>query len=153
LPLCELPKLSGQEFPSFLAKFARFLRLSGLQPADDQTKTDFLIQACDSYVYEIVEKILEDAHADLEVVLTRIGKVFPALENDLTVCKKIETLPPLPYGPDPSQLAFFLLEFEKLVCKYLMRSLTNQIACTHFQVAPQNFCRNSLRKDLEKPNR
>jgi len=37
LPLCELPNFSGQDFPSFLAKFARFMRLSGLQPADDKT--------------------------------------------------------------------------------------------------------------------
>jgi len=64
LPLCELPKFSGQDFPSFLAKFAN---------------KDWLIQACDSNVYEIVEKIVEDAHADLEVALTRIGEVFPAL--------------------------------------------------------------------------
>ena len=63
LPLCELPKIYGQDFPEFVAKFARFLRLSGLQPADDQTKTDWLIQACDSNVYEIVEKIVEEAHA------------------------------------------------------------------------------------------
>jgi len=40
LPLCELPKFSGQDFPSFLAEFARDMRLSGLQPAHDQRKTD-----------------------------------------------------------------------------------------------------------------
>jgi len=45
---------------------------------------------CDSYVYEIVEKIVEEAHADLEVVLTRIGEGFPALGNYFTVRKKIE---------------------------------------------------------------
>jgi len=60
----------------FLARFARFLRLSGLQPAEGKTKTDWLMQACDTNVYEIVEKVVEEAHADLEVVFTRIGEVF-----------------------------------------------------------------------------
>jgi len=93
------------------------LRLSGYQPANDQSKTDWLIQACDFNVYEIVEKIVEDASADLQIVQTSIGEVLIALENGLTIRKKIETLPPLPCKPDPSHLAAFQLKFENLVCK------------------------------------
>jgi len=131
LPLCELPKFSGQDFPSFLAKFARFLRLSGLLPANDQTKKDWLIQACGSNVYEIFEKIVEDAHADLEVVLTRLGEVFPALENDLTIRKKIATLPPLRCGPDPSQWQLFCSS-SKIWCANFHHKLSlTKINCLH----------------------
>jgi len=93
LPLCELSKLSGQDLPSFLTRYASFLRLSGLQPADDQTQTDWLIQACDSNIYEIVEKIVEEAHADLEFVLTRIGNVFLPWKMISPFAKKLRPYP------------------------------------------------------------
>jgi len=35
-------------------------------------------------------------------------------------------LPPLTYGPDPSQLADFLLKFENLVCKLSAHAFTDQ---------------------------
>ena len=49
--------------------------------------------------------------------MTKSGEIFPTLENDLTLRKKIEALPQLPYGPDPPQVATFLLEFENLASK------------------------------------
>ena len=40
LPQIDLPKFSGTDFPTFVEKFARFLRLSGLNFASDLVKTD-----------------------------------------------------------------------------------------------------------------
>jgi len=69
---------------------------------------------------------VKEAHADLEVILGRIVNVFLALANDFTIRDKIETIPPLPYVPEPSMLAAFLLKFESLVCKRLAPAFTNQ---------------------------
>ena len=104
LPACELPKFSGQYFPSLEDKFARFLRLSGLQQMSDQVKTDWFIQACEPQVYKFVVNTVKESQGDLEVSLTKLGEIFPTLENDLTLRKKIEALPPLPYGPEPHKL-------------------------------------------------
>ena len=126
LPTCELPKFSGQDFPSFVDKFARFLRLSGLQQMSDQVKTDWLIQACDPQVYKIVVNTVKESQGDLEASLTKLGEIFPTLENDLTLRKKIEALPPLPYGPEPPQVVTFLLEFENLAHKLTANAWTDQ---------------------------
>jgi len=69
---------------------------------------------------------VEDGQAELEVVLTRMGEFSPALQNDLTIRQKIETIPSLPYGPDPSQLAAFLFKFENFVCKPSAPAFTDQ---------------------------
>ena len=79
-----LPKFSGQDLPSFVDKFARFLRLSGLQQMSDQVKTDWLIQACEPQVYKIVVNTVKESQEYLEASLTKLGEIFPALENDLT---------------------------------------------------------------------
>ena len=79
LPTCELPKFSDQDFPSFVDKFARFLRLSGLQQMSDQVKTDWLIQACEPQVYKIVVNTVKESEGDLEASLTKLGEIFPTV--------------------------------------------------------------------------
>ena len=146
LPTCEMPKFSGQDFPSFVDKFARFLRLSGLQQMSDQVKTDWLIQACEPQVYKIVVNTVKESQGDLEASLTKLGEIFPTLENDLTLRKKIEALPPLPYGPEPPQVVTFLLEFENLAHKWTANAWTDQdkflalISKIQGQLETEKFC-------------
>ena len=126
LPTCELPNFSGQDFSSFVDKFARFLRLSGLQHISDQFKIDWLIQACEPQVYKIVVNTFKQSEGDLETSLTTLGDIFPTLEKDLKLRKKIEALLPLPCGPEPPQVATFLLEFENLAHKLTANAWTDQ---------------------------
>ena len=96
-------------------KFARFLRLSGLQHASEQTKTDWLVQASDPKIH--------------------------TLQNDLTVRTKIELLTPLSYAPDPAQLATFLLDFGTLLGKLSENSMTDQDKLLHLinKLHPKTF--------------
>jgi hypothetical protein len=126
LPQVELPKFGGHDFPLFVEKFGRFLRLSGLQSASDQVKSDWLAQAAEPQVYKITMKVLKDNENDLERSLRALGEIFPTLENDLTIRKKIESLQPLGYAPEPQVLAAFLLDFETLASKLSPGAWTDQ---------------------------
>ena len=141
LPACELPKFDGHDFSTFVEKFARFLRLSGLQNASEQTKTDWLVQASDPKIYKIVTATVKENQGDLEATLTKLGEIFPTLENDLTVRRKIEALTSLSYAPDPAQLATFLLEFETLLGKLSENSMTDQDKLLHLinKLHPKTF--------------
>ena len=97
-----------------MEKFARFLRLYGLNFASDLVKTDWLAQACEPGVYKITTNVIKETGSNLEETLKRLGEIFPTLENDLTIRRKIESLPTLGYAPEPQVLASLLLEFETL---------------------------------------
>jgi hypothetical protein len=71
-------------------------------------------------------KVLKDNENDLERSLRALGEIFPTLENDLTIRKKIESLQPLGYAPEPQVLAAFLLDFETLASKLSPGAWTDQ---------------------------
>ena len=58
--------------------------------------------------------------------MTKLGEIFPTLENDLTIRRKLESLTPLNYSPEPQHLANFLLEFDTLLGKLTEQAMTDQ---------------------------
>ena len=81
------------------------------------------------------------SQGDLEATLTKLGEIFPTLENDLTVRRKIESLQSLSYSLDPVQLATFLLDFETLLGKLSENSMTDQDKFLHLinKLHPKTF--------------
>ena len=84
------------------------------------------MQASDPKIYKIVTATVKEKQGELEATLTKLGEIFPTLENDLTVRRKIESLTSLGYSQDPAQLATFLLDFETLLGKLSENSMTEQ---------------------------
>ena len=73
LPQIDLPKFSGTDFPTFVEKFARFLRLSGLNFAFDLVKTDWLAQACEPGVYKITTNVIKETGSELTRAIATRG--------------------------------------------------------------------------------
>ena len=75
LPSIPLPNFDGNDFDSFCKELFRFMRLSNLAQADDQTKLDWLIQALSPKLRKILESILERT-SEFDVVIVELDKVF-----------------------------------------------------------------------------
>ena len=122
----------------------------------DQVKTDWFIQACEPQVCKIVVNTVKESQGDLEASLTKLGEIFPTLENDLTLRRKIKALPPLPRGPEPPQVVTFLLEFENLATKLTANAWTDQdkLLALISKIHPKTFVqRNLCKSSFEAPNR
>jgi len=121
----EPPKFNGQDYPSFVEKFSRFLRLSGMQDAPEQLKLDWLVQSAEPNVYPLVLNTVKECK-DLETTMAKLGTIFPTLENDVTLRKRIEALPTMSYAMEPHQVTTFFLEFETLTGKLSPEAWTDQ---------------------------
>ena len=121
----------------------------------DQVKTEWLIQACEPQVYKIVVNAVKESQGDLEESLTKLGEIFPTLENDLKLRKKIEALPPSAVRTRTPTSRVFSSPIRKsgtqVDCKCQDRP--RQIACIDLENSSKNFPRNSCKSNFEAQNR
>ena len=63
---------------------------------------------------------------ELGEVLFRMSKLFPKLENDLSLRQKLDKVLPLPHLPEPSQVAQLYVDIEELLGKMTIGSMSDQ---------------------------
>ena len=125
LPILKLPEFTGVDLEDFLDEFGRWLRLSGVQHENEQTKLDWLLESCSHKIKPVVKKLIKE-HNDLGEVLHRMSKLFPKLENDLSLRQKLDKISPLPHSPEPSQVAQLYVDLEELLGKMTLGSMSDQ---------------------------
>jgi len=89
------------------------LRLSGMQEAPEQLKLGWLVRRAEPNVYPLVLNTVKENN-DLEATLAKLGTIFPTLENDVTLMKRIEAMKSLGYRIEPHQVTAFLSWNSKL---------------------------------------
>ena len=126
LPTIDLPKFDGNDFEEFLKRWHRWLRLSGLQAETDQSKCDWLIEACVPKVRKLVETVVDQHDCDLICVLKSLSNLYPKLENDLTLRARLEKITPLPANPDPELVAQLTLEIQEVFVRLSPTAMSDQ---------------------------
>jgi len=126
LPAARLPLFDGSDLDIFLKDFERFLRLTGLGQAPEKLKLDWLIEACSPKVKRLVEKACEEMHWSLSGTLQQLEKLFPKIENDLTVRASLEKLVALPQSPEPAAVAQLFLEMDELMAHLSEKAMSDQ---------------------------
>jgi len=86
---------------------------------------DWLVQTAKPNVHPLVLNTVKENN-DLEATLAKLGTIFPTLENDVTLRKRIEAMQSLGYGIEPHQVTAFFLEFETLIGKLSPEAWTDQ---------------------------
>ena len=76
-------------------------------------------------VKPIVKKLARD-HDSLVDVLQAMSKLFPKMENDLTLRAKIDKVPLLQFAPEPAQVAQLFLDLEEIFGKMTEGALSEQ---------------------------
>ena len=76
-------------------------------------------------VRPIVKKIAKEKSI-LTEVLEEMSKLFPKMENDLTLRTKLGKVVQLPYSPDPSAVAQLFIDIEEVFGKMSADSMSDQ---------------------------
>ena len=116
LPAIALPSFGGMDFEFFCKEFFRFMRLSSLTLADDQTKNDWLVQAFQPKLRKILESILEK-ESKFDLVMEELANVFPKVENSISLRQQLSRVPQLASKVSPAEGEQMLLEVETLFSK------------------------------------
>ena len=125
LPSIKSPEFSGEDFESFLEDFERWMRLTGLENEKEVTKLDWLVECTTGKAKVLVKKLARESQ-HLGEVLRKMSKLFPKLENDLTLRAKMDKLPQLPYNVEPSEVAKRFLDLEDLMSKMSESAMSDQ---------------------------
>ena len=125
LPLLKLPEFSGLDLEEYLDDFQRWLRLSGVLYEDDQVKMDWLLESCSVKVKPIVKKLVGEQKSFGEV-LRSMSKLFPKLENDLSLRQKLDKVPGLPHRPEPAAVAQLFVDVEEILGKMSAGAMSDQ---------------------------
>ena len=125
LPMLQPLSFNGVDLDDFLDEFSRWLRLSGVSGEDDSIKIDWLIEFSSPKVRPIVKKLARD-YDTLKEVLEGMSKLFPKMENDLTLRAKLDKIPPLQFSPEPAQVAKLFLDLEEIFGKMSRDALSDE---------------------------
>ena len=86
----ELPEFRGDgDLESFSAQFARWLRFTGAEEAEDIKKIDWWVRAATSDKTRSVPEKLAENSLTFSDFVQKVEKVNPRLENDATIKQKI----------------------------------------------------------------
>ena len=125
LPMVKLPEFSGVDFEEFLDDFQRWLRMTNVISEPQDTKIDWLLEACSIKVRPMVKKLMSES-TSLSEILQHMSKLFPKLDNDLTLRSKLDKIQPLVQNAEPSQVAQLFLEMEELMNKMSKGAMSDQ---------------------------
>ena len=89
LPILQPISFSGVDLDEFVEEFSRWLRLSGVLHESEEVKIDWLVEFSSPKVRPVVKKITKEKHT-ISDVLEEMAKLFPKMENDLTIRAKVE---------------------------------------------------------------
>jgi hypothetical protein len=150
LPSIPLPTFDGTEFTLFLKGFRRWMRLSGVEEAAEETKADWLIEACAPRVRRLVTTLVEQNEGNFIGVLQAMEKLYPELENDISIRQKLDSVNPLPHNPDPDLVATLFLELTELLERLTPGCISDQEKLLLLlKDPPQNLVRIEGRSILE----
>ena len=125
LPMVKLPEFSGVDFEEFLDDFQRWLRMTNVISEPQDTKIDWLLEACSIKVRPMVKKLISES-TSLSEILQHMSKLFPKLDNDLTLSSKLDKIQPLVQNAEPSQVAQLFLEMEELMNRISKGAMSDQ---------------------------
>jgi len=109
-----------------LHNFSRWLRLTGVECLPVENQIDWLIESCNPKTRKVVSDLAKTHIGDLKKILLEMSKLYPQIENDITIRTKIDNLPVLPASPEPQQIAHLLLELENLFAQMSPAAITDQ---------------------------
>ena len=115
LPPVDLPKFDG-DLEDFYKQFSRWLRLSGVHRASERVKLDWVLVAAAPNFRKLLEKVVEE-EPTWEGFWDRMEKLFPKVENDLSIREKLRQVPQLPKEASPHEVEVLLLELNDLFSK------------------------------------
>ena len=125
LPPVTAPLFDGQDLEQFSKEFLRFLRLTGLLEAAALTKKDWFLHCCAPKLKRIVESVAE-TNDSFESFLNGIQKLFPKVENTVSLRQQLQKVCKLANDPSPAEVEQMLLEFDSLVAKFPNGSLSEE---------------------------
>ena len=125
LPMVKLPEFAGQDFEEFLDEFQRWLRMTNVIKEPQETKIDWLLEACSNKIRPMVKKLVQESTTMSEILLG-MSKLFPKLDKDLTLRSKLDKIQPLVQNAEPSQVAQLFLEMEELMTKMSHGAMSDQ---------------------------
>ena len=90
---------------------------------------------------------MKDKGDSLKIVLQEMAKLFPKLENDLTLRAKLEKGAPFPYSPDPPVVSQLFIDLEDLFSRMSPLAMSEQekLLVLMKKVHPRTFA--ELRQD------
>ena len=125
LPQVECPMFDGQDLESFVRNFSRFLRLTGLVHASDMVKRDWLINSMSAKVKRTLERI-NDEVSSFDELFDRLQRLFPKIENDVTIRNLMQKVPVLPKEPHQNELEQIIIELDELFSRLSNESMSDQ---------------------------
>ena len=148
LPTISPPVFDGTDFEQFCKEFLRFLRLTGVLSADNLTKKDWLIQSCSPKVKKVVETLAERVES-FEELLEEIDKVFPKVENSVSLKAQLSKIAPLNRDPSPADVEHLFLEVETIFSKLSIGAMSDEdkLLTLVSKVSPQS-CKKSVQKGV-----
>ena len=126
VPNFELPTFTPDDLETWLRRFARWLRLTGLHDSSDMSKIDWVVFSCkDAKVNKLLSDIAEDGPS-WKSFLEKLKGLFPVVETDVDLRMQIAALPVLPDRPTPAAVKQLVLELKVLHAKFQAGALTDQ---------------------------
>ena len=99
--------------------------MTNVQSESQSTKLDWLLESCNLKTRPIVKKLIQES-TSFEEALLGMAKLFPKLENDLTLRTKLDKIQSLPQISEPAMVAKPFLEMEELMGKMSKVSMSDQ---------------------------
>ena len=126
VPNFELPAFTPEDLESWLRRFGRWLRLTGLHSSSDVAKIDWVVLSSkDTKISKLLSDIADDCPT-WPAFLEKLKELFPVVETDVDLRMQIAALPVLPDHPTPAAVKQLVLEFKVLHNKFQPGALTDQ---------------------------
>ena len=111
----EVPEVDPKNLPEWAAEFSEFWLLTGQQHADVRTKCTLIKKSCKKKFLQRQVKTAIRKSSNWGDFLTRLERMYPVCQTDLSVRTEIEELPPLPKFPTAARISEFLTQLEDLM--------------------------------------
>ena len=125
LPTITCTPFQGTDLDEWIEEYSRWMRLTGVQNEPKHVKTDLLIENCGPKVRPLIKKLVLEIE-DFQQVIVHMGKLFPKMENDLTLRQKLDRIPPLPSMPEPQHVAQLCIEMDEIFGKLSEGAMSDQ---------------------------
>ena len=126
VPNFELPAFTPEDLESWLRRFGRWLRLTGLHSSTDVAKIDWVVLSSkDTKISKLLSDVADDCQT-WPVFLEKLKDLFPVVETDVDLRMQVASLPVLPDHPTPAAVKQLVLELKVLHNKFQPGALTDQ---------------------------
>ena len=112
------PPVFDGDVEGYSQAMGRWFRLSGVSSLEDKKKIDWILQSSSQRCLPVLEKIvMQNAHLSLEQFLSEMERLFPKIENDISLKERLKSLSVLPKHPTPQDVEVLLLNMEVIFQK------------------------------------